>query len=587
MYSYPVEESAAIVAFEANIDGHVIEAIVKEKGEAKRDYNEAMQLGNSAILLEETAPDIFSMKLGQLKAGAGAKVKLTYIMELPVEDRAIRLTVPTTIAPRYIPPTDNSDAAKEIAKLTYNDGHQAAASLKIDIEAIMKGQIKKINSPTHNIKSTIKQEKDENGQFTAKCELADVIEIMNRDLVVLIETDDKQESEPVVFIEETEGSTAALVSLIPSFKLDEQKSEFIFLIDCSGSMRGQSIAQARTAIQLFLHSIPADCYFNIWQFGSRYTCFFQQSSLYDDDTLKMAKNHVAGIDANYGGTEVYSPLQAIFKQQLIPGYARQIIFLTDGDVSNNDQVIKLVKQNAATSRVFTLGLGSSASRHLVKGVARAGNGSSVFATLEEDLRPKVMTLLKNALMPSLTQVQIIWNNEVEKKNDTEPVPAVRTLLGFNKPVKKDDEVEVGPAVLFDGSRMLMFKIFEKDIKLESVSVQAQAPDGPLSVKVPINQDCYLNGGKFLHQLAARRQIQDIEESGNIQSESIKNLAIKHGIASRFTSFIGVDKNTRKSFMEPAMSTRQIKQEIPQGFGFGGHMMLCSAPAPMIGGGGGF
>ena len=103
-------------------------------------------------------------------------------------------------------------------------------------------------------------------------------------------------------------------------------------------------------------------------------------------------------------------------------------------------------------------------------------------------------------------------HEVEKKNDTEPVPAVRTLLGFNKPVKKDDEFEVGPAVLFDGSRMLMFKIFEKDIKLESVSVQAQAPDGPLSVKVPINQDCYLNGGKFLHQLAARRKIQDIEEN---------------------------------------------------------------------------
>ena len=57
--------------------------------------------GNTAIILEETAPDIFSMMLGQLKPGAGAKVKLTYIMELPVEDKSIRLTIPTTIAPRY------------------------------------------------------------------------------------------------------------------------------------------------------------------------------------------------------------------------------------------------------------------------------------------------------------------------------------------------------------------------------------------------------------------------------------------------------------------------------------------------------
>ena len=100
LYSYPVEESAAIIAFEAVVDGHEIEAEVKKKDEAKAEYNHAMIDGNTAILLEETKADIFSMKLGQLKAGAGAKVKLTYIMELPVEEKCIKLTIPTTIAPR-------------------------------------------------------------------------------------------------------------------------------------------------------------------------------------------------------------------------------------------------------------------------------------------------------------------------------------------------------------------------------------------------------------------------------------------------------------------------------------------------------
>ena len=100
LYSYPVEESAAIIGFEANIDGREIETEVKKKEEAKEEYNQAMYEGNTAILLEETAADIFSMKLGQLKPGAGAKVKLTYIMELPVEDKSVRLTIPTIIAPR-------------------------------------------------------------------------------------------------------------------------------------------------------------------------------------------------------------------------------------------------------------------------------------------------------------------------------------------------------------------------------------------------------------------------------------------------------------------------------------------------------
>ena len=571
LYSYPVEESAAIVAFEANIDGHEIQAVVKEKQQAKNDYNQAMQMGHSAILLEETAPDIFSMKLGQLKAGAGAKVKLTYIMELPVEEKAIRLSVPTTIAPRYIPPNDDSQAAQEIAKLTYNSECQASAPLKITVESIMKSFIKSIYSPSHDLKTTIQPKPDENGQFISTTVLSNdaaSITIMDRDLVILIKTDDESHSKPVVFIEEGESSKAALVSLIPSFKLDDQKCELVFLIDRSGSMQGKSIAQAVKALELFLHSIPADCYFNIWSFGSNFSSLFEKGScLYDDSTLTKAKNHVAKIKADYGGTEVYNPLQAIFKQKLIEGYARQVILLTDGDVSNSDSVIHLVKQNASKNRVFTLGLGSSASRHLVKGVARAGNGISTFATLNEDLRPKVMTILKNTLMSSLSQVEVLWNNE-EKKKTNESVQTMRTLLGFNKPLKENkvEDDKIGPSVLFDGSRMLMFKIFDKDVKLKSVTIRAQAPDGPLSVEVPIHKDCYLEGGNYVHQLAIRRQIQDMEESGNFEDEKIKSLALQYGLASRFTSFVGVDKNTKKDVLEPAMSTRQIKQEIPFEFG---------------------
>ena len=279
-YAYPVEESAAIIAFEANIDGHEIEAVVKEKEKAKQEYNQAVQHGNSAILLEETAPDIFSMKLGQLKAGAGATVKLTYIMELPVEEKSIRLTVPTTIAPRYIPSMDYTDAAEEISKLTYNtDEVQNTIPLRIYLDALMKNPIQKMHSPSHvNLKTTIYQNKNEFGQYIAKTELYNgAIEIMNRDLIILIETkiDESVEMKPVVMIEKTDLSTAALVSLIPSFKLHEQKCEFIFLIDRSGSMGGSSIQQAVNALQLFLHSLPSDCYFNIWSFGSRYDSLFK------------------------------------------------------------------------------------------------------------------------------------------------------------------------------------------------------------------------------------------------------------------------------------------------------------------------
>merc|ERR1712038_1593803 len=587
LYSYPVEESAAIIAFEANIDGHEIEAEVKKKEEAKAEYDRAMDEGNTAILLEETAADIFSMKLGQLKPGAGAKVKLTYIMELPVEDKSIRLTIPTTIAPRYIPPTDESETAKEIAKLTYNvDESQGKIPLHIFIECVMKGKIKNITSPSHSLKSNIKELADENGQYVAESSLQDATtDIMDRDLVVLIQSEENEK--PVVFIEKSKDSQAALVSLIPSIKLDDQNVELVFLVDRSGSMQGESMEQARKALELFLYSLPANCYFNIWSFGSRFSCLFDKGSKkYDDFTLAEAKSHAAQIDANYGGTEVYSPLKAIFNEKPIDGYAKQIFLLTDGAVSNDQSVIKLVKDNCKNSRVFTLGLGSSASRHLVKGVARAGNGTSIFASLNEDLRPKVLTLLKNSLMPSLTNVEILWN-KMKENNPTVPLKKVRTLLGFNKP-ETDQPIPPTscPGVLFDGSRMLAFKMFDHDEIIENVTITAQAPDGPLSVETQIGKENILESGRLVHQMTARKKIQELEENSEYISDEIKEeiskLALKHGIASKYTSFVGVDKKTRKSVLEPAMTSRQIKQEAPFGFhGYGRSNMFGSARPRMM------
>ena len=435
--------------------------------------------------------------------------------------------------------------------------------MHINIDSVMKGKIRKITSPSHTLESEIKELADENGQYLAKTGLGDTTtDVMDRDLVIFIQSEDN--SKPVVFVEKSNDTLAALVSLIPSFNLDNQNVELIFLVDRSGSMRGESMNQAKGALELFLHSIPAECYFNIYSFGSQFSCLFENGSKkYDDSTLAEAKSHTNQMTADFGGTAVYEPLEAIFNETSISGYAKQIFLLTDGHVSNDDSVIKLVKENSNKARVFSLGLGSSASRHLVKGVARAGNGTSIFASLNEDLRPKVLMLLKNALMPSLNNVDILWNNKKEE-----------TLLGFSNPDPDSTSKKTStPGVIFDGSRMLAFKIFDKDETLANVTITAQAPDGPLTVSIPIDNNCYLTSGKLLHQMAARRQIQDLEENSaensNYMSDEIKekisDLALKHSIASKYTSFVGVDKKTRKS-LEPAMSSHQIHQEVPLGYG---------------------
>jgi hypothetical protein len=109
---------------------------------------------------------------------------------------------------------------------------------------------------------------------------------------------------------------------------------------------------------------------SICSFGSHFDALFDGSVKYDDASLARAKQHVTDMQANYGGTEIYQPLEAIFRQPVKAGFLRQIFVLTDGEVSNSPAVVDLVKRNSSHGRVFALGLGASASRHLVKGIAR-------------------------------------------------------------------------------------------------------------------------------------------------------------------------------------------------------------------------
>merc|ERR1719334_55530 len=135
------------------------------------------------------------------------------------------------------------------------------------------------------------------------------------------------------------------------------------------------------------------------------------------------------MSANYGGTEIYSPLRNIFQQaKPAPSYLRQIFVLTDGDVSNSLSIIALVKQNNAQGRVFSLGIGSSSSRYLVKGIARAGGGTAVFANQNEDLRGKVMAQLKNSLQPAISNVNISWEGAL---------PELESISKYQEKRKKD------------------------------------------------------------------------------------------------------------------------------------------------------
>jgi hypothetical protein len=141
-------------------------------------------------------------------------------------------------------------------------------------------------------------------------------------------------------------------------------------------MSGSSIEEARNALQLCLRSLPAGILFNIVGFGSTFQKLFPKSRPYDEKSLADASAHVKALEADLGGTEILGALVSILKPAVPEGTLRQLFILTDGQVSNTDEVLALVREHAATSRAFTFGIGAGASAHLVKGLARAGGGEA-------------------------------------------------------------------------------------------------------------------------------------------------------------------------------------------------------------------
>ncbi|CAL8097329.1 unnamed protein product [Orchesella dallaii] len=519
IYYFPVNPDGAVSHFQAELEGRVIKGTVKAHEEAKEEYQKAVENKTTACLGEETKADIFKVRVGFLKPGSQVKVTIGYVTEVKNEPgtNAIRFYIPTTVAPRYVSPSEKDDKAEDIRKMKFSDTSPAPLTLKVAVS--LQDDIKSIESPTHSIK--VEKQGPIPGKQTwqkALVQLSGTTTDMDRDFVLNILPE--QIHKPRLYSEKmADGSTAVMVHLVPSFKLDEQKTELIFVLDRSGSMMGQSIELAKKALLLFLHSMPADCYFNIVGFGSTYNFLFPNSVKYDDGTLKKAISHAKGLQADLGGTEILQPLKEIYEKPEIEGYLRQIFVLTDGEVSNTDGVLGVTQANAHKARVFALGIGDGASHHLVEGMAKAGGGTSAFVTYNESIDKKVLNQLKNGLQPSLIDIELQWEGlettPIAEKTTVE-VNKEKTLLGYNKPLESGPQSAPGnkqspkriPPV-YDGSQLLVFGMFNSECP-SAVAIKALSPDGPLTIKVEHSTENDVGTTGMLHRLAAVKLVRELE-----------------------------------------------------------------------------
>ncbi len=548
VYMFPLEEGAAVCAFEAVVDGTLVVGEVHERDKAFEMYDDAMQEGHGAFLLDEERPDVFQASVGNLPPGKEVTVRLTYVTELAVNDGRLRFAIPTTVSPRYAPVADMGGTGRPAAEaLNPPRALSVPYGLNLSIRVAMPGGITAIESPSHPISLRMN---DGGGTVT----LVQKDAALDREFVLSIEAPGLDC--PQALVEREENGTEAIgVAFAPAFATSAAPAELIFLVDRSGSMSGDSIEEVRNALQLCLRSMTPGCRFNIVGFGSSHEALFPKSRAYEQSTLKAATSHVAGMEANLGGTELLPALRFVLEQKDTAELPRQVVILTDGQVTNTDAVIELAAAHASSARIFTFGIGAGASQHLVRGLARAAGGTAEFIYPGERIEPKVLRQVARLLSPALADVRLEWSGGTVTQ----------------APVK------VPP--VFAGGRLLVYG-FVKGQRPAHVRLTATGPSGPVSFEVPVPP--VPDAAESRHAvatLAARARIRELEEGSewlasrgsqqkgrkvNGSKNEIIALSLRYGLTSRETSFVAIER--RETPVTGDVQLRKVPIAITNGWG---------------------
>ncbi|CAG2190010.1 unnamed protein product [Mytilus edulis] len=514
-FVFPMDDMSAVYKFEADINGKHIIAECQEKEEARRTYDEAVSHGHTAMLLEEddTAGDIFECKLGNLPGGETALLTMSYAVELSYQPGgAVRFTLPTVLNPRYMP-----------------------------VEAVVDGRRYRIHS--------VSSSKDKLNVTYNKYKTSADIHLVSsfnfyHDLTFDIHYEDPYKPEVLIEHGDPYGDgmlkeDLLMVNFLPQFPSHgsafNSKREFIFVIDRSGSMHGDRMAKSKETLLLLLKSLPMDCLFNIVSFGSNHTFLFKKSEEYNERTLNDALALQKRLDANMGGTEILRPLTQIYQQKAKSAYPRQIFLLTDGEVQNTNEVISLVKQNAANTRVFTFGIGEGVSTSLIKGVANASNGKATFIRDKDNMHAKVMSVMKWSMEDCFCNGKVEWHLPPGYKVTTIPTQTPN---------------------IFRGEKLVLFALLSSHDKerttLGSVNLRGDLGGKTIthSMEIDVKQTAHID--LPLHRVAAKYQIKEFELNDKDGSNKwlIVLVSKAANIVSKYTSFIGVDRETRVPIESP-------------------------------------
>ncbi|MEH6526662.1 MAG: marine proteobacterial sortase target protein [Sneathiella sp.] len=538
MYQFPLPDDAAVDEMVLIIGERRIVSEIQEKKQALKTYQKAAIAGKKAALLSQQRPNMFSTSVANIEPGGDIVVELSF-QSLAAQDGVnFSWRMPQAITPRYNSPS----AATYIqdANVTASDSHydrrgdRNPTSFRILMQKA--DALSALESPSHDI------DLSEGDDRARVIKLANGALPADKDFVLHWQYAQGDEASTVVFFEDGEDARYILGMVLPPKAATEVSSaprDITFVIDVSGSMHGLSMEQARKALTKGLELLGPKDRFDIIAFNDKTWRLFGQSRAVTAANLAQAYQFIGGLQADRG-TEMYPALSAALLDVQSEDYLRQIMFLTDGAVSNEQRMFDLVKKTVGPARLFTVGLGSAPNGWFMRKAAEQGRGVHLQVSNLANTQSELESLFYDMSAPTLQNIEL----QLSESSDFYP-RQIPDLFG---------------------QRPLTF-VARHDQSAAPIRIAAVGPQGqPWSYDFEMSE---ASTGSGISKLWAGRKIESLTDarargmSADLVREAVLDVSLTHGVLSEFTSFVAVDQTpvrVRQDFLKKV----QLKGNLPQG-----------------------
>jgi Ca-activated chloride channel family protein len=554
-YVFPGSTRAAVHAMSVRLNERLITARIQEKQAARIEYEQARRDGKTAALLEQHRPNVFGMNVANILPGDDVLVELRYTELIVPRDGRYEFVFPTVVGPRYNSPSGAAATERWVATPYLRAGERPRHAFDLRLTLATPVPVQEVDSPSHAIdvatesanRATVQLVDDgrphNDRDFILRYGLAG--ESLGSGLMLFEGAD---ENFFVAMVQPPRAPQAA--AILPR--------DYVFVVDISGSMHGFPLDTAKALMQQLLGGLRPSDSFNVMLFAGSARTLSPHSVPATQANINAAVQMLRQTGGG-GGTEIVPALRAVAALPKRDDVSRSVVVITDGYVAVEREVFQLVRSQLDRSNVFAFGIGSSVNRHLIEGIARAGQGEPFIVTRPAQAAAEAERFRRMIEAPVLSSVRLRFDGL--QAYDVEPA-RVPDVLG-------------GRPVVIVGKW--------KGEPRGTVAVEGVNADGPQRIELDVSA-VRSRDAAALRQLWARERIAALADEealagGQPHKEAITRLGLRYSLLTPHTSFIAVDHRVRRS--GPLPDAVDQPSPLPEGvseLAIGAHVPSTPEPA---------